>query len=286
MRLVVLPLLLMIPAVPAWSTTYTFATAPGAQTSNSGTNYAVDIQAILTLNTVTQTVVIQLLNLEDNPQTDLQMLGSIQITFSGLKSGVTTAPTVTASSFTAIDVTSSSSQPTVVTRTPATTWHSAQTPSSTANEIFCTDCPGGGSKQLLIGGPSSAGGVSGDYSNANGSITSPGHQPEVIASGQTYTGGNLAGVNTSPQWTLFVPELGSNSTITAVSFGFGTQWGASGSTVTAQLQTVPEPGAGSLVLLGVCLMGAGVSFKHRFQSSMATLRGHSTASRDDSHFRY
>ncbi|HTS30041.1 MAG TPA: PEP-CTERM sorting domain-containing protein [Bryobacteraceae bacterium] len=275
---IVLPLLSLIFVVPARSTTYEFITAPGATTSNGSTSYPVDIEAILNVNTVSQTIVIQLLNLESNPTDALQELGSIQISFSGLNSS-TTAPSVTASSFTAVNITSNLSQPTVVTPTPATAWHSAQTPSSTATEIFCANCPTGGNKQLLIGGPSTFLGFPLPYLNADSSITASADQPEVIASGQTYTSGNLAGVNTSPQWTLFVPELGSNTRITAVTFGFGTNWGASGSTVAGQLVAIPEPGSASLILMGGCMIGASLIFRKKLHAAAPASPAHPTAIR-------
>ena len=98
-----------------------FTTPPGATTNNlpSTGPVPVDATGTFTLDLVNQTITIDLLNLELNPQYDFQILGSVQITLSNLN-GSATAPTVQTSSFTAMNV--ASSTPTALASQPANKW--------------------------------------------------------------------------------------------------------------------------------------------------------------------
>jgi hypothetical protein len=268
-------------SAPAWSATYTFATAPGAQTFGAGTTgFNVDISGTFDVNLLTHQITISLLNLEDNPARDFQLLGSASITLTNLDHTVVTAPSLVAgsASFEAIDVTPAISIPSQ----PANAWLPQGSGAAGAYTegpnilSFCADCPtNGGSKQLLIGGPNPS---TGNYDNPalNSSITGPGHQPWILASGVPYSSGPLAGLtaaDTSPTWVINVPQLTANSTITGVTFGFGTAWGQD--TALGVLQSgqdppptgAPEPGAGLLMLTGCLLIGGSVHFKHRGRSA-------------------
>src|SRR5262249_9851744 len=121
---------------------------------------------------------------------------------------------------------------------------------------FCTDCPGNfGNKGMLMGDTNANGsGATGTYSAAGSSITASGHQPEILASGVTYTSGTFNGVNSAPTWVLNVPQLTSLSTVTAVTFGTGSAFNnfATGQNNSA----TPEPGSAFLIVTGC----AGIAF--------------------------
>lgn len=264
-----LPLVfLLMFSAPARSSTFIFVTPPGATTSNAGAFVPVDVKATFTLDLVNQTITVDLLNLELNPQFDYQALGSVQISLSNLN-GSATPPTVLSSSFSAINL-HSAPTPAAVSPTPANVW---AYPTSGAYAVgpgileFCADCIGNlGSKQLVMGGPNASTGL---YDAAGSSITSTGHQPYILGSGDTYSSGDLQGLNSTPEWVLKVPQLSPTTTVTAATFGFGTAY-VSSQFVTGQAQDpalAPEPGAGSLVFTGCFLIGLSVFLKQRRSST-------------------
>jgi hypothetical protein len=221
-----------------------------------------------TLDLVNQTMTIDLLNLELNPQYDFQILGSVQITLSNLN-GSATAPTVQSSSFTAMNV--ASSTPTALGSQPANKW-AFPTIAGGAYAVgpnileFCVDCISTlGSKQLIIGGPNP---VTGLYDAAGSGITSAGHQPYILGSGGTYSSGPLSGptfsgLKSSPEWVLKVPQLTATSAVTGVTFGFGTAYASSQFVTGQDPAPVPEPGVGSLVFTGCFLIGVSAFLRQR-----------------------
>jgi hypothetical protein len=222
----------------------------------------VDFQVTLILDTTNHTLTIKPLNLEPNIQFDYQALSNLQITLSNLNTSATPAPSInsTGTSFQAINI-GSGGTPSLA-GPPASGWRfpSAGAYSQGANILtFCTDCPVDlGNKGILMGDTNANGsGATGLYSNAGSSITAGGHQPEILASGVTYTSGTFfsggVSVNSNPQWVLSVPQLTSTSTVTAVIFGTGT---AFNNFATGQNQTpTPEPGSIALMLAGVAAIG-------------------------------
>src|SRR5579871_2764950 len=205
----IIPLMLL--ALPADASTFTFVTAPGAFNNTSAT--PVSDEAILTINGCTSSgcnLTVQLLNFTTNPTKDYQAIGAVQISFSNLNTS-TTNPSVNTSpapSYTAIDIAGNNSF-TAESPSPANDWEIASIPNSTTALTFCADCPGtdgsrtNGNTQLVIGGPNG----SNQYTGGN-NISS--HGPYLVGSGATYATGPLVGKNTTPTWTLFVPELTSS----------------------------------------------------------------------------
>jgi hypothetical protein len=246
--------LLLIFSAPAHSNTIIFVTPSNAQVGGS----PVDVQADFTLNSTTHQITITLLNLELNIQRDFQGISSIQVSLSNLSGNLT--PTLAGSpapSYSGIDVSDNSapvSHPGL-----ADTWTPTQ--STATNLIFCTNCPGGGNNDLLIGGPDPGPGANtGTYHGGNPGLY--GKSPFILASGATYSSGPLAGLVSDPTWTLNVPQLTASSTVTGVTFGFGTQWG-SNITTGQDPAPAPEPGAGSLVFTGCFMVGLSVFFRQR-----------------------
>lgn len=230
--------LFLISAAPARSSSVIFTTSPGALVTGS----PVDAEADFILDSVNHTITITLLNHEVNPQRDFQALSSIQVTISNLSGGLT--PGVNSSSFSGIDVSSGSAP---VSHPGLTNvWTAAQ--STATNLIFCTNCPGGGNTDLLIGAPDP---VTGTYHGGNTGLYNK--TPFLLATGGTYTTGPFVGLISKPTWVLSVPQLTASSTITAVTFGFGTAWGSNTSVAQQQTSAAPEPGGVSLAL-GGCLM--------------------------------
>jgi hypothetical protein len=112
--------------------------------------------------------------------------------------------------------------------------------------FLCKICVGGaanGPDQLLIGG----GGSGGIYTNAGGSIAGNGpHNPFLLATG--------ADAASTPTFVLDTPGITSSTTITMVTFTFGTSFGALQSQVPGTPE-VPEPGPATLALTGLTLIG-------------------------------
>jgi hypothetical protein len=248
-------LTLAIFAHPAGASTFVYATGNNASVGGFGVNDWISI----TLDPNDGKITVQIQNLEQNPARDFQLISSVQIFMSGLDASNLTTPSVFSSSFSAVQV--EGANPTAVTPTPSNAWGFATATGvnwggaySVGNGInggkgdltFCTNCPSGGNKQLIISGPD----TNNQYDNPslNNSITTAAHNPYILGSGATYTTGPFAGLNSSPSWVLTVPQLTASTVVTDVVFGYGTAWG------TYEYDFNPEPGTTILIGSGLAAM--------------------------------
>ena len=257
-----LALLMIFPRPARSNTIFVFDTAPGATVGGQHVN----IHAIFTLDPINHLITLDIINLQKDIARDFQALSSVQIAMDTLN-GSPTAPTVQSSSFSEIDVTSTSNPPTVTSPKVANAWRfptaGAYSVGSSTTLTFCTNCPTQGNGELIIGGPNPSNGL---YDAGNPSLYNTPHQPYILGSGDTYSSGPFTGLDSSPEWILNVPQLSANTTITGVTFGFGTAWGTN--TTLGQNDTpTPEPGAASLVFTGGLLIGVSVFLRRRKPAS-------------------
>jgi hypothetical protein len=216
----------------------------------------VDVSASFTLDTTNQRVVIGLLNLlsQDVASGNQNIIGvsqaisGIEFTFGNAGTGITstfTSLSVSETGGTYLNVTSKTST-TLASPQPANGWQAAvlaphdaggstgTTPPTAYPAVgsgvvtLCTICDPNGMtsnpSQMLISGPSNT--TTDVYGSINGSISGGGHQPLLLASGDTYSAGILNGKNSAPVWTVQLPinSLLSTTTITSVTFFFGSQY--------------------------------------------------------------
>jgi len=232
---------------PAKATTVVFST--GAQTLGGG---QVNAQATFSIDTVDKLITVTVLDMEQNPTDVGQLISSVQFTVSNISSGT---PTVQSSDGTTeIDVGNTTSEAATSVTPLAMDWGVGRI--NTNVIALCTICPSGVTgdppQQLLIGDPNSSNNL---YTNANGSINgNPAHNPFLLASG-TNTLGSISGYSgSSPQWTISIPTLAANSTVTSVTFGFGTTYGQYDFTDNTPLTAAPEPSSWVLIGIGIFLI--------------------------------
>ncbi len=238
--------IMFVAAQSAEAATYSFATVAGATAGGQPVN----VNVTLSLNPVNDTLTVQILNLETEPNfvVDFQMVSSLQITMTNLNTA-TTAPSVTSYSFSGITIDKTTKAAAPASPQPSNSW---AFPTAGAYSLgsgiltFCANCPNGGNKDLVVGGPD----ASGNYPDVNASVAGAAHQPYLLGSGLTYTTGALAGLNSTPTWVLSVPQITTNTAITAVTIGFGTAWGTDATTA-GQTTFAPEVAPAALVLLGL-----------------------------------
>jgi hypothetical protein len=168
------------------------------------------------------TVTIVLKNLESNPNTVAQNLSDFSATF-GNNVGTTT---INSSSAQEITITGTGNNQFTLGSTVAPGWTLSN---PQANQIYLNDLGSAvGPAHTLIGGPGSGPA----YSNAGGSIAgNSAHNPFL---------------NQTATWVLNAPGVTSSTTLTDVTFSFGT---TSGDGIT--LSSVPEPGSMALMGIGV-----------------------------------
>jgi hypothetical protein len=119
---------------------------------------------------------------------------------------------------------------------------------TSGSQLYLNDLTGGQPKQTIIGSP----GPGGTYSNANGSIAGSGPHNPFLFGPVTFT--------------LDVAGVTAASTITAVTFSFGTAAGENVPGVVA----VPEPASCTLVAIGLTsLAGAWALRRRRTRSRVA-----------------
>ena len=270
-----------LPAVHA--TPILFVTGPITPTTalnaSTGGTGPIDVSASFSFNTTTQQITIGLLNLLAQDGIAItgvpQAISGIEFTLGNTGTGITstyTPLTVTETGGTYIDINSKTST-TLASPQPANGWQAAELapraagggpaptyyPAIGNNTLtLCTICNpngtgiGGGltgnPTQMLVSGPSDL--TTDAYGNANGSLTAGGHQPLLLASGATYSGGVLNGKNSAPVWTVQLPanSLLATTTITSVTFYFGSlyyEYDAVGDS--------PEPATNLLMLSGLLL---------------------------------
>jgi PEP-CTERM motif-containing protein len=222
----------------AYAGTFTFTTAPGAL--ESGGN-PVGASATITTN-ANGTVSITLTNTLANPTTVSQNISDIFFTLSVSDVGTT----IGASSGQEVTV-AANGTPTLG-AVVAMGWGLDLTGGGGSIHlcvIGANGC-GGGPDHTIIGAP----GPGGIYTNANNSIAGNGpHNPFISQTGT---------------WTLNVPGVNAQTSVSNVIFSFGTTAGdnVGGCTVGGQCTpTVPEPA--SLTLLGSGLAALGAAIRRR-----------------------
>jgi hypothetical protein len=213
---------------PAHAGTITYVTPSGATTGGQ----AVDAEAVFT--TGTNSLTITLTNLEANPTSVVQNLSDLNFT---LSNGTNAGFSLSSSSGQEVTVDSSRTPSLGLTVTqissPSTGWE-LSTSGTTQGTLDVLAAGGAGPAHLIIGPP----GTGGTYSNANGSIEGNGpHNPFL---------------NQTATFTISGTGITADTTISAMSFSFGTTEG--GNVVTGQV--VPEPSSLVLGLLGLGLVGA------------------------------
>ena len=210
-----------------------FASATGHDPSNE------PVSATATLTLGTNSLVVVMSSLANDPTSAAQEISGINITFGN---SIGTA-SLDSSTGTRIKIANNGSY--TVVGTPIDHWGVTET--STA--IHLTALTGGKPHDLIIGAPNG----SNLYAHSNPSIT--GHGPSIEGTG-TFDLSFLSG-------------LTSSTTITGVSFEFGTQPETTlRATLTNQTPAVPEPATWAMMVLGF----AGVGFMSYRRRSNYSLR--------------
>jgi hypothetical protein len=204
---------------PVHAGSITFITPSGSMTGGQPVN------ASATFTTSDGTLLITLSNLEANPTSVVQNLSDLQFTVGN--GGSLTGATLSSSSGQEITVNSDGTF--TLGSTVGTGW--VPTLSGTSGGLDVLGAGGAGPTHLIIGPP----GGGGTYSNANGSIA--GNKPHNPF------------LNESAMFTITGSGIAANTTITAVTFSFGTTEGAN----LVPGAAIPEPAS-----LVSCAIGAGL----------------------------
>lgn len=245
-------------ASTARAASVSFVTPPN---SNFGAGAPVSAKATFDIDSVSHQITIKLLDLQFNPSGVAQLISGLAFALSTGDPTSATLHSSTAESF-SINNQGIPTAPAAVSPTEWAVSNILQTNrfvSIAVQSVFlCKICVGGaanGPDQLLIGG----GGSGGIYTNAGGSIAgNNAHNPFLLATG--------ADAASTPTFVLDTPGITSSTTITMVTFTFGTTFIAQDfwSQVPGTPQ-VPEPGPATLALTGLTLFGL-ASLLRRFRN--------------------
>ncbi len=222
--------------------------------------YAENAKATFDINNTTHTITVHLLNLQLNPSDVDQAIGSLRFTLTGAGTPSPNA-TLTGISDTRLDITNSGT-PTKVSSETTTVWQTSASAQSTGWQVaLCAVCAAGGSNGLIIGGPNAT--LNGKYAAADTTLKAGTTAQWIIGSGLTYTGSGtnnrLAGMDTTPDFTITFPSITnlSNVVITNVIFGFGESANYGWNSIAVPVET-PEPDTAILFGTGLCLIAIGV----------------------------
>jgi hypothetical protein len=242
-----------VPALPA--STIIFATGPQTVGGRE-----INATAAFDFNFTAQTVTISLLNLELNPTDISQTLGSLRFDLAG--AGANPALLFQSSSLGTFDI-DNLGRPKADIKPNA--WTTSNIGGTTIG--FCAVCASGGVGMpgLIIGGPN----ASLRYSNDDGTLKNR-SKPEafVIGSGDTYSSGALAALDTTPTWIYQITTLTPAAMVSNVRFGFGegAAWGSDEYFMAAYSEfDVPEADSAILLGTGLVLVIAAASLRARLR---------------------
>ena len=244
--------LVLVPAASAILATWL---TPAAQASSFIFANA-NVRAQFDVDNTAQTVTIYLLNLQLNPKDITEALGSLRLN---------PDPSLAASKISTFDINANGVPlPDKVDNS----W--AAHPLGGTTIGLCAVCASGGSTELIIGGPDG----NGRYSAGDSKIQTNGPKiPFIIGSGATYTSGKLAGLDTSPSWTLKFSGITNSqkAAISNVTFGFGLDSGKGYGTDFYTMANyteydVPEPESNIMVITGLGLVLLSVAVRRYRQS--------------------
>lgn len=231
--------------LPARANTILFATGPVNLTGTS--SGWVNAEVSFEINPVSDTILISVNNLQNNPVSIGQLISRIDFTLSHFTNVTPDAHLVTERA-TEFEVDRMGRVREVEPKTD-TDWKIL--PVATGRFDLCTICSGGGDPdELLMGGPA----LNGKYTSANGSIAGNGpHNPFLLASGATYRDGPLAGLGATPAWSVQISGIQTATSVSAVRIGFGTSYGSLVAPASEVAKT-PEPATWVLMGCGAGLM--------------------------------
>lgn len=210
---------------------YVFVTSTGADSPQQA-------MAIFTIGPDNDRMTLQMLNLKTNPESADSLIAGISFTTDG--DSTPELDPVNKPKATSIIITEEHGL--IVETSPQldNTWHIVPLTTTPVNVKFCQICDtvqplaratSGGDDifdpnlarpaGLLIGGPQTSGSYY-EYTAKKGSVVGNApHNPFILASGENYTTGPLAGVLTIPEWHFLLPGKGTTK-ISNVWFQFGT----------------------------------------------------------------
>jgi hypothetical protein len=261
----------LVALFPLNSQAYPIIYATGPTTiSPTGTAIPVNVQASISFDYNAHTMTVQLINLEANPTSVPQLLAGVEVDFADLGSGSLNGSiaSTSASTFSLDTNGNPTAAPTPVTSTTWQVQSAVSQPSAgyASNTLaLCEICKinGNGPAELIIGGPDpNLLPTTDSYTNANSGVKNNSHNPLILGSGASYSGGTFAGANTTPSWVLNTQAIQSTTTIVAVRFYFGSAYSSSQET-DATIEIAPEPGAGFMVAGGVLLIAVGAWRRRR-----------------------
>jgi len=233
----VVALALILSGVGKVEASFLYSTPAGSTTGGG----LVDAEASFTLSN--DSITLTLTNLFQNPRAVSQLISALTFTVSGA-SGPSSLNTSNSG-----DISTINSDGTYTTGAPDSL--ASWTASKAGTSINLTTL-GAGTPNILIIGPDDAGGFThlGFYDNANKSITGDSHNPSVLG---------------SATFTITIPGVTSSSTLSGVTFQFGTDAGRNLVAGVPTTIAVPEPATLTMLGIGIACM-AGYGWRRRKQS--------------------